>query len=330
MKEVSKNDLITVIVPVFRVENYLNRCVDSILCQTYRNIEIILVDDGSDDACPKICDDYATLDSRVKVIHQKNGGLSDARNTGIAIANGEYLTFIDSDDFVDKDYVEVLYNAIIENHADISICAYQAVYDTGAVLSQATGNIMVLNPKETLEKMLYQEDFNVSTWAKMYKRKLFDHIRFPKGKIFEDSYTTYKLVLNSDIIACDMQSKYNYMIRSNSILTSHFSKQKLLLVDAYEEMGQAILEKYPDLNKAVLRGNAYARISTLRQMMNCKPRLQKIEKDYRHYILEHRGELLRDARVPRRDKLAIIILLFGMSIFKFSWRLYCRFTGRNL
>lgn len=325
-----KKELISIVIPVFRVEKYLNRCVESVIKQSYKNIEIIIVDDGSDDNCPAMCDALLKKDDRIVVYHKENGGLSDARNYGLERANGKYISFIDSDDTVDVDYVKQLYETLIENNADISVCGYTVVYDNGKIIPNSNDKKMVLSQKETLEKILYQEDFNVATWAKMYKIELFKGIRFPKGKIFEDSFTTYKLVFKSSKIACNMKSQYNYLIRSNSILTSSFSEKKLTLIDAYDEMGEAVLKTYPDLEKAVLRGKAYSRISTLRQMINCKPRLRNKEKELRKEILENKKILLFDKRVSKRDKAAICCLLISTSLFRIVWNLYCKITGRNM
>lgn len=320
--------LISVVVPIYKVEDYLCRCVDSIISQTYSNIEIILVDDGSPDNCPKICDDYKNKDSRIIVVHKENGGLSDARNAGIKVMNGKYVTFIDSDDYVEEDYVEFLYNLIEKYNVKMSICSYKAIYDTGSVLTQANGSEYTLTSSETLEKMLYHEDFNVSTWAKLYDASLFEKVEFPKGKIFEDALTTYKLVDQCDKIAVSLVSKYNYMIRNNSILTGSFSIQKLTLVDAYEEMGNYILKKYPNLSNAVIRSRVYAHISTLRQMVNCKPKLKDKEKEFRKYILKYGKTVLHDRRACKRDKIAILLLFLGNNVFKYSWIMYCKITGR--
>ena len=320
--------LISVVVPIYNVENYLCRCVDSIISQTYSNIEIILVDDGSPDNCPKICDDYKKKDSRVVVVHKENGGLSDARNAGIKVMNGKYVTFIDSDDYVEKDYVEFLYNLIEKYNVKMSICSYKAIYDTGTILTQANDCEYTLTSSETLAKMLYHEDFNVSTWAKLYEASLFEKVEFPKGKIFEDALTTYKLVDQCDRIAVSLVSKYNYMIRNNSILTGAFSVKKLTLIDAYEEMGNYILKKYPNLSKAVTRSRVYTHISTLRQMVNCKPKLKEKEKEYRKYILKHGKIVLHDRRACKRDKIAILLLFLGNNVFKYSWIMYCKVTGR--
>ena len=142
-----ENDLISVILPIYNVEPYLERAVDSIIKQTYRNIEIILVDDGSPDNCGNICDAYAKQDKRIIVIHKENGGLSDARNVGIKKASGKYITLVDSDDYVDDDYVEFLYSLIKNSGADMSICSHTVLYDNGTILTKATHELFVLDKK---------------------------------------------------------------------------------------------------------------------------------------------------------------------------------------
>ena len=158
-------DLISVVVPIYNVENYIKKCVDSILSQTYKNLEIILVDDGSPDNCPQICDEYAQKDNRIKVIHKENGGLSDARNAGIDISKGKFITFIDSDDYIEKDYVEVLYNSIKENASDMAIGSHKAIYDNGTILNKETGEKSVLDSKNVLERILYDENIDLNVFC---------------------------------------------------------------------------------------------------------------------------------------------------------------------
>lgn len=323
-------DLVSVVIPIYRVEKYLRRCLDSVISQSYENIEIILVNDGSDDHCHEICLEYKEKDDRIVYIQKENGGLSDARNTGIKASRGKYITFVDSDDTIGTDYVKQLYETLIENDADISLCGYTVMYDNGSVISHFSDKKMVLSQKDALEKLEYQEDFDSASVAKLYKRELFDKVLFPVGKIFEDSFTTYKFFLECEKIACNMVSQYNYLIRSNSILTAEFSMKKLTLIDAYDEMGKAIVQKYPNLEDAAIRGYVYSRISTLRQMINCSPRLKDIENKIRKEILKYRKNILRNKRVNKRDKTAVIILLFGTNVFRFCWNLYCSHTGRNM
>ena len=239
--------LISIVLPIYNVEKYIEKCMDSVLNQTYKNIEVILVDDGSPDRCPKICEEYAKKDNRIKVVHKENGGLSDARNAGIKVANGEYITFIDSDDYVDEDYVEFLYNNIEKTNADIAIGAHRVLYDSGKVIEKATHENSVLKPKEVLERILYDDGIDLSAWGKLYKISLFDDIKFPKGRLFEDSATTYMLVDKAKKIAVNSESKYNYIIRKDSISNASFSPQKMDLITSTREMSEYIKNKYPDL-----------------------------------------------------------------------------------
>lgn len=216
--------LISVIVPVYKVEDYLDRCIKSILDQTYSNLEIILVDDGSPDNCPQMCDDYAKKDSRVKVIHKKNGGLSSARNAGLDLCSGEYISFVDSDDYVDKRFIELLYKAIHDTKSCISICGYKCFYNdsftnksfpkriSGSKYELVSGYKAVLN-------LLYSGGFFwVIAPNKLYKAELFKTLRYPVGKMCEDSYTTYKLFFNSKKVVFFKQQLYHYLQRNESIM----------------------------------------------------------------------------------------------------------------
>lgn len=324
--------LVSVVIPIYNVEEYLERCLDSIINQTYKNIEIILVNDGSTDNSYEICKKYEKNDSRIKIINKKNGGLSEARNYGIEAACGKYITFVDSDDYVEENYVKCLLECIDKYDADISICSYRAIYDNGTILNQVHDvENYCISPHDALEKVLYQSDFNVSAWAKMYKKELFDNIKFPVGKIFEDAYTTYKLIMKSNKIAVDLKIEYNYMIRSNSILTSKFTEKKLMLIDAYEEMGTAVINVYPDLESAVMRAKIYANLSTLRQIpINYKSeKIRAKENEIKEFVISNRKNVLNNPCSSKRDKIGILTLMIGINFFKFSWKVYTKFTGRN-
>ena len=271
--------LISVVLPIYNVENYIEKCMESVLNQTYKNIEIILVDDGSPDNCPIICDQYVKEDNRVKVVHKENGGLSDARNAGIKVANGDYITFIDSDDYVDKDYVEFLYNTIEETDADIAIGGHRVIYDSGKIIEKETHENSVLEPKKVLERILYDDGIDLSAWGKLYKRYLFNDIKFPKGRLFEDSATTYMLVDKANKIAINSISKYNYIIRKNSISNAKFSPKKMDLITSTREMSEYVKNKYPDLKNAANRRLMYAYLSTLSQLAKCKEKYPKEEKE---------------------------------------------------
>ena len=213
--------LVSIIVPVFKVEPYLRRCLDSIVNQTYRNTEIILVDDGSPDGCPQICDEYAAKDNRIVVIHKENGGLSDARNAGINICRGEYISFVDGDDWIDSTYIEILLDLIQKENADISITNHQEFYDENRTIPAYPLENRTYCGRDALRKLiLFPSIHFILSWGKLYKRKLFDELRFPKGKIHEDQYTSYILLFLSQRIACKDVITYHYQKRPDSIMGS--------------------------------------------------------------------------------------------------------------
>ena len=221
----NNNRLVSIIIPIYNVEKYLHECVESIKNQTHKDIEIILVDDGSPDNCPAMCDEYAKNDKRIKVIHKENGGLSDARNAGLSAATGEYIAFIDSDDWVDEDYVEKLINGAISTGADIVVCNYRMIYEDRQeeLPARHKSGSRVLTSERALEELvLGLGTYNVLAWNKLYSKKLFTEtgIIFPKGKINEDNYTTYKLYEASSSIAYIPDVLYNYRQRPGSIMSS--------------------------------------------------------------------------------------------------------------
>ncbi len=216
----SSSPLVSVIVPVYNVEPYLRRCLDSIVNQSYTNLEIILVDDGSLDNSPQICDDYAAKDKRIIVIHKKNGGLSDARNAGLDVCKGEYISFVDSDDWVDEKYVEKLFSLIIEENADIAIGEN---LKTDGKISAKQENVIVkaYSTRDALFHLFRKTHIAfVISCGKIYKRNLFKSIRFPVGKFHEDEFTTYILFYNSKKILYTSQILYYYYQRVGSIVST--------------------------------------------------------------------------------------------------------------
>ena len=234
-------DKISIIVPFYNVEKYAPKCIESIINQTYTNLEIILVDDGSPDTCGKICDDYALKDGRIKVIHKKNAGLSDARNVGIKEATGKYIGFVDGDDYIEKDMYKYLYNLIKENNADISICGVEEVYEDGSIQDEkAKESIEILSKEDAIKELLLDKKVRSHAWDKLYKRELFENIEYPYGRKMEDIATTYKLFDLSNKIVIGEEIKYYYLQRNNGIMGSKSTK---MWVDYYE----LALERYNDL-----------------------------------------------------------------------------------
>lgn len=230
------NPIISVIIPVYKVESYLHRCIDSILNQEYKNLEVILVNDGSPDNCGNICDEYAQQDNRIKVIHKENGGLSDARNTGLEIASGEYVAFIDSDDVIHPQMYTRLYNLIQKTGAEVAQCEY--------VRFDKELNLQTINESQTelvytniqaLEALIENNKLVPPVWNKLYKRELFSNIRFPKGKIHEDEYTTYKLFYAANKIAYIDLPMYYYFINNSGIMRNLNIEHKFHWIEAIEE-----------------------------------------------------------------------------------------------
>lgn len=321
--------LISVIIPVYNVEKYLERCLQSVLCQTYRKLEIILIDDGSTDGSSALLDAYAAKDSRIVVYHKANGGLSDARNYGIESANGEYLTFIDSDDDVTADYIEYLIKLLEDNKCAMSLCTHNVIFENGKVNGKGTGGQEVLKAERCLERMLYHDVVDTSAWGKLYNKKLFADIRFPKGKLFEDIGTTYKFFIASKKIACGYENKYNYYIRKNSIVTSGFNANKLDLLTMTDKMVADVNVKYPVLKHATLRRSVYARFSTLNQMLDID-NMAVQKREMINYIKNNAWKVFLNPKTPKRDKFAIIAIYFGFSVYKFSWFLFTKNDGKSL
>jgi glycosyltransferase involved in cell wall biosynthesis len=209
--------IVSIVVPVYNVDEYISKCIDSLLSQTLKKIEIILVDDGSTDLSGKICDEYALKDNRIKVIHKENNGLSSARNSGLAIANGDYIGFVDSDDWVKEDMFEFLYKNIMTYDADISVCGHFIVDGVTVEPIRNDGEIKILNHTEALSAILLDDEINSFAWDKLYKRKLFVDLYYPVGRRFEDIAFTYLVFNRSKRVVQTNVSKYYYVRRSDSI-----------------------------------------------------------------------------------------------------------------
>lgn len=212
--------LISLIIPVYKVEKYLEKCIQSVINQTYENLQIILVDDGSPDNCGKICDEYAKKDHRIEVIHKSNGGLSDARNKGLEIAKGEYIGFVDSDDYIEADMYEVLYNLLKQYNADVSICNFYTVSQGKISIKNADNGINEYNRIEILKEILLDKNIQSYAWNKLYKKELFDEIKYPIGKKYEDIGTTFYLLEKCNKVVVTGKSEYYYINRQDSIVNN--------------------------------------------------------------------------------------------------------------
>lgn len=321
-----EKDLISIIIPVYNVEKYLRNCLDSVLAQTYKNIEIILVDDGSTDGCPEICDEYAKKDSRIKVIHKEYEGVSEARNVGLGQVNGKYIAFVDSDDSVSTDYIEYMYRLLVENNTKLVIAAHTVV-SNGKTINFGDGYTeKVLTTEEALDRMLCEKGFYIAVWAKLCDKELFNNIKFPKGKINEDNLVTPKLILQCEKIAYGNKSIYNYNKRKNSITMSKFNLSKMDLIELTDQMCDEIEAQYPNLKDSINKKRVTSRFSVLRQMAVVKLNEQEkiLEKEIVKYIKQRKNEILKNDKTSKRDKIALMALMLGKRFFAFSWKVYCK------
>lgn len=239
-------DKISVIVPVYNVEPYLDKCVQSIVNQTYQNLEIILVDDGSPDNCPAMCDAWAKKDGRIQVIHKKNGGLSDARNAGMEAATGALISFIDSDDWIDLDFYQTLVDALLQTGADLSACDYRPVYGEEEIFEKNPSDLHVCDGEEALTGLISNSGFRAIACNKLYRRELFREIRFPVGRYHEDEFVTYRILDAAEKLVYVDTPLYFYRQRSQSIMDT-ISPKHLDVLDAYLDRLKLFRNKYPQI-----------------------------------------------------------------------------------
>lgn len=318
------NELISIIVPVYNVQKYLPRCIDSIINQTYKNLEIIVVDDGSTDDSGKICDEYAKKDNRIRVIHKENGGLSEARNIGINQANGDLIGFIDSDDYISKDMFEILRKSLIKYQTDISICNIQNVNEDGVRLSTQMDyheeKTQVLEKKEALQ-LLLEDKIKSYAWNKLYKIELFDDIRYPKGKKMEDLATTYQLFDRATRVVFNQEICYYYVYRKNSIL-HHVNNS--LMIDwnyAINERYNFLIDKYSDLKESLIINRLLCTALFFKFFYQLKSKDTELEKIldkeylfYKKYFKTYQKKLNRNKSIKTRTELWL--LFFSRTIYK--------------
>lgn len=228
--------LISVIIPIYNIQNYVKDCVQSVRTQTYNNLEILLVDDGSTDGSGQICDEYKIKDERIKVVHKTNGGLSDARNVAIDICNGTYITFIDGDDIVTPHYIETLYNLLTATNSQIAICGHKDFYSLPVDGACSTDSFFEYSPNDAIKEILINGKFTTSAWGKLYKSELFEKIRYPKGRLFEDLPTTWRTFDLSSKIVFTPSQEYYYRQNPLSIMNSKFSPKKLDILYAHQSL----------------------------------------------------------------------------------------------
>lgn len=315
-KQYKDKILISVVVPVYNVEKFLPVCIESIIKQSYSNLEIILVDDGSSDSSPEICDKYKELDDRIKVIHKENGGLSDARNVGLNEAKGEYITFVDSDDYLGRDFISIAVEKCQEEDADICICDYISVEENQNLCIQREKRIeKIYSNKECLINIYNPAIHGMEfvAWGKLYKTNLFkeNKILYPKGKIHEDTFTTYKVIYNAKKIVLVDYLGYYYRKRSGSIMNVHFNKKRLVMSDATREACEFfLLNKEIELFDYAVNYHVKTSLNLYYQIRKAVDCDEKIEKSYKKKMQEEFRYYLKKSNLPTAKKMIYTFVAF--------------------
>lgn len=312
--------LVSIVVPVYNVSAFLDRCVQSIVNQNYTNLEIILVDDGSTDQSGDKCDQWGKKDSRIVIYHKENGGLSDARNFGIKKSSGQYIAFIDSDDYVLPNYVEMLVSILIDKEADISITDF-FVTRNKEYMGKETRFLKtyIYNAKDAIEVMCYQKYFGPSACGKLYRRECFENIQFPVGTLYEDIAVMYKIFAMAKKIVYSPIKTYAYYKRSGSIVNGCFSVKKMNYVEHTEEMLEYINVTYPDIRNAAISRFVWANFHVLMQIpYTCKFEIYKttLIKNIKKYGLN----VLLNRKVRLSNKIIVFLGLINMNLLRYVYR----------
>lgn len=312
--------LISVIVPIYNVKAYLDRCVESLLGQSYKNLEIFLVDDGSTDGCGKVCDRYAAQDPRITVIHKKNGGLSDARNAALDAAQGEYYAFVDGDDWVSPYYVENLYRALRKADADIAVSCFEEVFEGRDIQSQPAAeleNFQSLTPEACLRRMLYQDGVETSTPTKLYKKELFEGLRYPVGKLYEDIPVAYEVLKRAARVAWIGNVDYYYFQRAASIQNAAFDPKKLDGVEHCRAMLENVRRDHPPLEQAAECRYLSTVCNILFQIRDKahEPERKLLWKE----VVRCRSAVVRDPNARKKARLAALLSYGGYPLLRFVY-----------
>lgn len=312
------SSLLSVIIPVYNVETFVAQCVESVIAQTYDNLEIILVDDGSTDRSGVICDEFAARDRRIRVIHKVNGGLSDARNAGIEVAAGQYLGFVDSDDWIEPNMYELLYNACAGNEADLSVCGLFRDYKDRAI--SCPNKKAVLSSSEAMRALIEGEDLHDHAWSKLYRRSLFDGVRYPVRQLYEDVRTTYKLVSKANKVVMIPECLYHYRQRKGSIVRKNNNINTFQLENAFEEMISDSSGDFSRYQEAIDFRRLKLQSYILRELLlSDKSAVDDNRERFDRYaslVRENRKQILRDPRFTKVYKLIGIASMLPEKAFR--------------
>lgn len=319
MKEVK----ISVIVPVYNVETYLKRCIDSILTQSFRDFELLLIDDGATDCSGTICDEYIAKDDRIRVFHKPNGGAADARNYGIDHAKGAYLTFIDPDDYVVCNFLEAMYCMITKHQADVALVGMQDVYDSESDTSPIIkfDEYIVNSSKEIVRRTLIRDPFGVSPCARLFKRQLFTTRRFPAGKLYEDLITIPYVFSDCDKLVYSNAPMYCYFQRSTSAMHHPFYEKDMQIFNGLKQILDFVTEKYPDIRDAAVCRYIDDSLIVFFQRAIWQDNYVQFAKRIKDTDKEIWREGLHNQYLKKTRKIQILMLLINIRLYQLVYRI---------
>lgn len=318
----SLSPLISIIVPIYKVEKYLNICIESIISQTYNNIELILVDDGSPDNCGSICDEYEKKYPFIKVLHQKNQGQAAARNNGVKISRGGFISFVDSDDFIAPDAMEYLLSLQKKYNSDITIGGMRYVYEGTSMSQQSNKTIQecILDKQEALKRMNYLKGFGATPWAKLYRRDLIEKHPFPEGKLYEDLATLYKIIADGNIIVFSNKVVYYWIQREGSTMRSLFNEKQLYAFEAIRQQIGFMEKAYPEVVQS-------AKVRYMAKIVELMPLALKSSNSKESYkVLKkemlYTNQILKDRQMKLSQKIRLLSIKCGFYTTKLVFSLH--------
>ena len=325
-----KQPLVSVIVPVYNVEAYLAECVESVRNQTYPELEIILVDDGSTDGRGRLCDALAAQDARIRVIHKENGGLSDARNVGMSSAKGEYFTFVDSDDVLPRNAVARMCSQCEEQGADVAIAGILSFLQKFPDLPEQTGPGELLTAHEAMRRMFLHQGIGHEACGKLYHRTLWEKQRFPKGMLYEDYATIYGVTAECRRVVVLHEPLYYYRARSGSIMQSGIQEKNLVLLDVGEQVTQFISRKIPGLKEEAEYLQLVTSLKTMKGILDGGfGNYPEAQKRIVSFVREHRSLVCR-SWAKKADRIKVETLLLNKHLFYWVYELGERRNQKKL
>ena len=310
--------LISVIVPVYNVAQYLEKSIASIQKQTYQNLEIILVDDGATDESGRLCDSIAEQDDRVSVLHKKNEGLSQARNDGMKQAHGDYLIFIDSDDYIHPEMIKNLYEQLVKEEADVSSCGVMNVYANGeSPQSENQDAYFVCDSQTFLREYLIGEKIPGTICNKLIKKKIAAQLTFPKGLIYEDAYYHFDLIKLTKKYVVNTKPYYYYFHRGDSITTKPYAEKDLVYIDIYQKFYNEVMKNYPDLKDAAFFRLAYAHFFILDKMLLIEnyEEIKEYPTIY-HFLKKHAFSIFKNPIFRMGRRISALALFLNIRLYR--------------